>query len=67
MAEKKTFESALSRLEEIAALLESGEMTLDQSLKLYEESTKLAAYCSEKLENAKSKLEKPDVDTEDAQ
>ncbi|MBE6764921.1 MAG: exodeoxyribonuclease VII small subunit [Ruminococcaceae bacterium] len=67
MAEKKTFEGALSRLEEIAAQLESGELTLDQSLKLYEESSKLAAFCSQKLESAKIKLSELDNNTEDAQ
>ena len=56
MAEKKTFESALARLEEIAAQLESGELPLDKSLKLYEESTKLAAFCAEKLNDAKTKI-----------
>ncbi|MBQ6796903.1 MAG: exodeoxyribonuclease VII small subunit [Clostridia bacterium] len=67
MADKKTFEGALSRLEEIAAQLESGELTLDQSLKLYEESSKLAAFCSQKLESAKIKLSELDNNTEDAQ
>lgn len=56
MAEKKTFESAITRLEEIASLLESGQLSLDESLKLYEESTKLASFCSGKLTDAEIKL-----------
>lgn len=56
MAEKK-FETALARLEEIVAQLESGELALEQSLKLFEEGVKLARQCNARLEEAERKVE----------
>ncbi len=56
MAEKK-FESALGRLEEIVKELESGDLPLDQSLKLFEEGTKLARICNKRLAEAERKVE----------
>lgn len=56
MAEKK-FEAALSRLEEIVSSLESGELGLEQSLKLLEEGVKLARVCNTRLEEAERKVE----------
>ena len=51
-----TFETAMKRLEEIVALLEGGNCTLDESLKLFEEGTKLTAFCSDALKNAEQKI-----------
>ena len=51
-----TFETAMARLEEIVALLEGGNCTLDESLKLFEEGTKLTAFCSELLKNAEQQI-----------
>ena len=56
MAEKK-FEAALARLEEIVGSLESGELGLEQSLKLFEEGVKLARVCNARLEEAERKVE----------
>lgn len=56
MAEKK-FETALTRLEEIVSELESGELPLEQSLKLFEEGVKLARICNARLEQAERKVE----------
>ena len=56
MAEKK-FETSLKRLEEIVAELESGELGLEQSLKLFEEGVKLARICNARLEEAERKVE----------
>ena len=52
MATEWTFEKAMTRLEQIVAALESGRCTLDDSLKLFEEGTKLTAYCSKALKTA---------------
>ncbi len=54
---KKTFETALSRLEEIARELEEGELSLESSLKKFDEGIKLADYCNKKLSEAKAKVE----------
>ena len=54
---KKTFESALARLEEITRELEEGELSLENSLKKFDEGIKLADYCNQKLTDAKTKVE----------
>jgi exodeoxyribonuclease VII small subunit len=51
------FEEALSRLEEITQALESGDTSLDDSLKLFEEGIKLSRMCEKKLLSAEKKLE----------
>ncbi len=55
---KKSFEEALSRLEDIAEQLESGDVDLDETMNLYEEATSLAKWCHEKLARAEEKLYK---------
>ncbi len=56
MAEKK-FEAALARLEEIVKELESGDLSLDISLKLFEEGIKLSRICNKRLEEAERRVE----------
>ena len=51
-----TYEQAISRLEEIVKILEKNDATLEESLKLFEEGTRLTAFCSEMLKNAKTKI-----------
>ncbi|MEA3305306.1 MAG: exodeoxyribonuclease VII small subunit [Candidatus Omnitrophota bacterium] len=51
------FEEALKKLEKIVSDLESGEMSLDESLSKYEEGIKLSKICSRQLEAAKSRVE----------
>jgi exodeoxyribonuclease VII small subunit len=55
MAEKK-FEKAMERLEEIVENLEAGELSLEDSLKVFEEGMKLVRFCSHKLEEAEKKV-----------
>lgn len=52
----KTFEESMTRLEEIVRTLESGNATLDESLKLYEEGIALVRVCSSKLDDAEKKI-----------
>ena len=54
---KKTFETALSRLEEITRELEDGELSLENSLKKFDEGIKLADFCNKKLTEARAKVE----------
>lgn len=57
MSEKElTYEEAMVRLEKIVASLEDGSKNLDESLKLFEEGTKLAAFCNTKLTEAEQKI-----------
>ena len=59
MSEKKlSFEEAYAALEQIAEKLNDNTVTLDESVKLYEEGVKLSKYCAETLETAKQKIEK---------
>ena len=51
-----TFEQAMSRLEQIVAALEGGRCTLDDSLKLFEEGTRLTVFCSKQLKEAEQKI-----------
>jgi exodeoxyribonuclease VII small subunit len=53
----KDFESALKSLEEIVAQLESGDLTLDRALELFEEGVQISRFCSSKLEEAERKVE----------
>ncbi|GAB4191838.1 MAG: hypothetical protein Tsb0015_13850 [Simkaniaceae bacterium] len=52
-----TFEKAYARLEEILEKLNSGEIALEESLKLYEEADKLITACSKKLNEAEQKIQ----------
>ncbi len=57
MAENKvTFESALSRLEEIVRAMESGSAPLDSSLALFEEGIGLVKFCTKELDAAEQKV-----------
>jgi exodeoxyribonuclease VII small subunit len=56
-ADTPTFELALKQLEEIVQRLEKGELTLEESLKLYEEGIRLSRFCHAKLEEAEGKIE----------
>ena len=49
---EKTFEQAITRLDEIVLALEKGEAQLDKSLSLFEEGVKLIEICGAKLDNA---------------
>ena len=58
MATEWTFEKAMTRLEQIVGMLESGRCTLDESLKLFEEGTSLMKQCSGLLDKAEQKVVK---------
>lgn len=53
---KKTFESAMKRLEEIVAKLEQGNLPLEESLKIFEEGIELTKFCATKLNEAEKKI-----------
>ncbi|HDM70637.1 MAG: exodeoxyribonuclease VII small subunit [Thermotogae bacterium] len=50
------FETAFNRLEEIVRKLENDEISLEESLELFQEGVKLYRFCREKLEKAKLKV-----------
>ena len=55
MSEKK-FEEAMERLERIVETMESGDLALDESLKMFEEGMGLVNFCTKKLEEAEQKV-----------
>ena len=71
MAAKKTkedlgFEQSLERLEIIVEKLESGELALDESLKLFKEGVELSKYCSSKLSTVQQEVKKVVVNNKGA-
>ena len=53
-----SFEKKLTRLEEIVQKMEAGELSLDDSLKLFEEGVKLSRDCNKELNQAEQKVKK---------
>ncbi|NDJ85458.1 MAG: exodeoxyribonuclease VII small subunit [Chloroflexi bacterium] len=51
-----SFEAAYTQLEDIVQKLESGGLSLDQSLDLYEKGQKLSAHCAKLLDNAELRV-----------
>ena len=56
MAAEK-FETSLKKLEEIVRRLEGGSLSLEDSLKAFEEGVKYASFCSQKLDDAERRVE----------
>lgn len=50
------FEKKLGRLEDIVEKMETGELTLEDSLKLFEEGVKLSRECNVQLSEAEQKV-----------
>lgn len=51
-----TYEQASKKLEETVALMESGDVSLDECMKLYEQAYRLLNLCSELLEKCKGSI-----------
>jgi exodeoxyribonuclease VII small subunit len=56
--EEVTFEAAMKRLESIAETLGGGNLSLEDSLKMFEEGMELCKFCNKKLDEAEYKVEK---------
>jgi exodeoxyribonuclease VII small subunit len=56
MSDRK-FEDCLGRLEQIVSALESGTLSLEDSLKVFEEGIALARHCARYLDDAERKIE----------
>ncbi len=57
MTEEIKFEKALERLEKIVEDLETGNISLEDALKKYEEGVRLSRSCQERLTQAEKKIE----------
>ena len=51
------FEESLTKLEEIVAKLERGDLPLGDSIRLFEEGTQLSDVCRKQLEEAEGRVE----------
>lgn len=51
------FEKKLNRLEEIVRSMEKGDLTLEQSLEVFEEGVKLSRECHTQLNDAEQKVQ----------
>ena len=58
IAKNIKFEEALAELEEQVRLLESGELSLEQSLEVFKQSIELSKICMSKLDTVKQEVEK---------
>ena len=63
MAKKQTFEAGMSELEALTARLETGDMTLDETMKTYEKGVPLAAQLKRQLEDSRKRIEQIDPET----
>ena len=54
---KQTFEESLERLEEITREMERGDLSLESSLKKFDEGMKLAEFCGKRLDDAQKRID----------
>lgn len=58
--ENLSYEAAYEQLEAVITQLESGELSLEKSVALYEQGQLLSAHCQQLLENAELKIQQID-------
>jgi exodeoxyribonuclease VII small subunit len=56
MEENLTYEEAIKEIEDIVNKLENGEISLEESIKLFERGKELITYCKNILDNVKGKI-----------
>ena len=56
--ESLSFEDSYARLEEVIQKLEAGNLSLEESIALYEEGMQLAEHCGRKLDDAQLRVTK---------
>ncbi|MEM7488891.1 MAG: exodeoxyribonuclease VII small subunit [Pseudomonadota bacterium] len=70
MADKKveamSFEEAIAELEQVVNRLDSGDVSLEDSIKLYERGAALKTHCETKLKAAEEKVEQITLDASGA-
>jgi exodeoxyribonuclease VII small subunit len=53
---QKSFEAALGELEEVVRQLENGDLSLEETLALYERGQRLSRQCQERLDQAELRI-----------
>ncbi|EMS71929.1 exodeoxyribonuclease VII small subunit [Ruminiclostridium cellobioparum] len=54
--EDKSFEEAISQLEQIVSRLEKGDISLEESITNFQQGIELSRYCAAKLDEAEKKI-----------
>ncbi|MGI6778071.1 MAG: exodeoxyribonuclease VII small subunit [Acetivibrionales bacterium] len=54
--EKRSFEEAIRELEEIVSQIERGDLSLDQSIELFQKGIELSKYCTKRLDEVERKI-----------
>jgi len=54
----KSFEDSFDELQKLVHSIESGKLTLDESIDTFERGVKLAAFCRKRLDEAEAKIQK---------
>ena len=62
--EKMSFEDAMKELETVVGQLESGDVPLEDSIRLYERGAALKEHCEKKLAEAQEKVAKITLDSD---
>jgi exodeoxyribonuclease VII small subunit len=62
LPEDLTFEAALAQLESIVNRLEEGELTLEESVALFEQGQQLTAFCQGALDRAELRVSQVEAD-----
>ncbi len=62
--EEVDFEGALERLETLVGKLEGGELSLEDSLRTFEEGVRLVRLCSERLKSAELRIQQLEDSTD---
>ncbi len=60
-----TFEDAIKALEQVVSALDRGDVTLEDSIALYERGAALKTHCETKLKEAEEKVAQITLDTND--
>jgi exodeoxyribonuclease VII small subunit len=53
---KKSFEDAINELEEVVTKLEKGELSLDDSIQVFQKGIELSKYCNKRLDEVEKKI-----------
>ena len=56
MMKELTFEESMEKLEEIANELEKNDLSLDESIKKFEEGMKISKHCKDIIDKAEKKI-----------
>lgn len=67
MKKDMTLEQAMKRLEKITDEMQSESITMEKSLKLFEEGTALVSFCNEKIQQAQIKITELTENKEDVE